>query len=254
MKIRPIIRIVVCSVLFVALLVIMLSGLGLSSFIGSTPSGDRTVLERRVGANQFSNLEIDWAAGSITITRGTSPDTIAIFEGKDSKNPYTLSTEFDDATLKISYGASGLNLGNLSGKDLVIQVPDNWTCHQLEINGAALDIDIKGASVVNLELNGAANTLSFDGKLNDLSVAGASNSINMTVTQDLRRAGIEGMGCKLNLTLPSSLGFKATLEGLGVSFESDLKCTHKDNSYAYGNEACKIDVSGLGCKVSVNPS
>lgn len=254
MKTKAIIRIVVCSVLFLSLLGVLLGGLHFVHFFGTKPSGETTYLERKVDAERYTNLEIDWAAGSITIVKGIISDSIIIQEVRDTNNPYTFSTEFDDNTLKISYGEPSINFGNISGKDLLIQVPSYWDCNQLEINGAALNIEIRGVDIDHMELNGASNKLQFNGELHDLEVNGMANVMDINISKGLGRVSVEGMGCKLNLKLPSSVGFDASLDGLGVSFESSLECFHDDNSYSYGNKACKIDVSGLGCKVSVDPS
>ena len=254
MKTSAIIRIIIFSVLFFVLLGILLGGLCLTNFIYTEPSGENTVLERKVDAEEFSSLEIDWAAGSVTIGRTPDHDNIIIREVKDSNNSYTMSTEFDDSTLMISYGASKLNLGNLTSKDLVILVPSYWDCTQLEINGAALNIDINGVDIHTLEINGASNQLTFNGELNDLSVEGAANTMDVNITKGLSRVNIEGMGCKLDLLLPSNLGFDTNLSGLGISFQSSLKYSKEGNRYFYGNKACKIDVSGLGCQLSVDPS
>ena len=252
MKTKAMIRITVCSLLFLMLLGLMLGGLKLINFFRSEVSGESTVLERKVEAREFSRLEIEWAAGSITIKHGLVTDEIVIREVKDSKNRCTMTTEFDDDTLKISFGDSGWNLGNHTGKDLVILVPSHWNCSQLEISGAALNIDINGLDVDRFELAGAANKLAFKGEIHDISVEGAANVLNISSDKGPGRVNVEGMGCTLDLTLPSNLGFDAALNGLGIGFHSDLEYSKDGNSYVYGNEACKIEISGLGCKLNVS--
>ena len=254
MKIKAIIRITVCFVLFMTLLSILLGGMAINSLFDDKTPGETTILQRSIDTSNLTRLEINWAAGSITIGRGHFIDTMVIKEVMDSKNHHALSTSLDGDALEINFGDSKINLGKVSGKDLIILVPYNWNCATLKINGAALDIDINGLEIKRLELNGASNRLKFNGKVHNLSVEGAANSLDVGASSHLSNVNIEGMGCQLDLKLPSYHGFNATVEGLGVSFRSDLLYVIKDGHYTYGNCACQIEVSGLGCQVTVNQS
>lgn len=254
MKAKAIIRIIACSVVFCLLLGILCGGLVLERIFNSSPSGETTVLERKVEIGHYRNIEIDWAAGSVLITTGYTNDCIVIKETKDTNNHCTMSTQFDDDTLKIEYGNVGMNFANYSAKDLVIMVPTHWRCENLEINGAALKIDIENLYVESLELAGAAHELNFSGKVQELEAEGTGLKLNLTPLKAPSNISVEGMGCKLDLTMPGDLGFDVTLEGMGVSFSSHVAYSQNGNRYRYGSEDCKIEVSGLGCKVSVDPS
>lgn len=254
MKVSAIIRIIAFSLLFLILLGILLGGLCIGYFLSHTPSGETTTVQRELDAAEFSNLEIDWAAGSVKIMTGDS-DTILIKETRDVNNPYTMSTEFDETTLKISYGSrDGFSLSGMSGKDLVIVVPSHWACYNLEIDGAALDIEISNIFVDSLKLDGAALDLSFTGTLWSLEADGAAVSLDVNCSNTPNRIDVDGVGCQLALTLPAYAGFRAKLDGLGVSFRSDFDYTSSGGAYCFGNENCKINVEGLGCQVRVDPS
>lgn len=256
MKASAIIRIVVFSLIFLILLGLLIGGLSIGYLIGSGPSGETTTIRREIDVANLHDVEIDWAAGSVTIRPSPSAtDKIIIYETKDINSTYTMSTEFDDNTLKISYGKDlGLHFGSLTGKDLTIILPRNWTCRNLEIDGAALEVDITGVAVGSLELNGAATELSFTGELLELECNGAAAELNVSCTKFLNQVKIDGAACKLDLTLPEECGFEVSTEGLAMDFHSDCDYYKNGSTYSYGDEYCKIDVSGLGCKVSVNPS
>lgn len=254
MKASAIIRIIVFSLVFFMLLGILVAGLCVDLFYSRLSSGEEETTTREVSPDQLHNLEIDWAAGTVKIMIGSS-DKIIIKETKDSINPYTMTTEFDENTLNISYGKkSGFHLGANSSKDLLIMVPRDWKCNELEINGAALKVNIEELTIDSLELNGAATELTFNGELWELECSGAGTKLNVTSSYFINNISIDGAGCEVNLNIPEDCGFKLEAEGLGIDFDSDFEFTKNGNTYTRGNEKCKIDVSGLGCKVSVNPS
>lgn len=251
MKAKAIIRIIACIITFLLLLSILCGVLFMKGiFIG--PSGERTTYSRKIDVADFQKLEIDWAAGSITITKAITAGEIIITETKDSNNPCTMSVDMDDDTLSINYGRSDLTIGNVGSKDLVITVPSTWSCDVLEIDGAALDIDIKDLTVDTMEVDGAANKICFQGKLNRLQADGMAVKLDLTTVNAPEYINLDGMGCSLDLTLPANAGFDATLEGAGVSFQSQVSYNKQGNHYTFANKECKIDASGMGCEVTVN--
>lgn len=255
MKTKAIIRIIACSLLFSVLLGILSAGLTVARVLNGTASGETTTLERRMEAEKFRNIQIDWVAGSVTIKASLTGGDIIIKEFKDTKNRCTFTTEFSDDTLKIGYGSSNLPYGAYGVKELLVLVPMSWNCNQLEINGAAIKINVDNLTVNNLELSGAANELTFKGKLYELEAEGSGLKLDIDSNFTApNHVSVEGMGCNLTLTLPTKAGFDVTIEGLGVSFHSNVEYQRDGSSYTYGNKDCKIDVSGLGCKVSVDPS
>ena len=254
MKAKAIIRIIVCSVLLLALSYTLCTGLLLARFLQGGPTGETNTQTMEIESWGITNLEINWTAGTVTIMKGPKVGTIVIKETKSVDNHCSLSRSIDRNTLEIHYGEPGLNASSYSGKDLVIIVPSSWSCDQLEINGAALKIDIDGVYVNDFELNGAAHQLTFKGRLGDLDAEGAGMKLDLYPSTGPSHVTVEGMGCILNVNLPDVRGFDVTLEGLGVSFESEANYNKNRNHYTYGNENCKIDVSGLGCKVSIDPS
>ena len=255
MKTKAIIRIIACSLLFCILSSILCGGLILARFLSGKPSGKTTTIERKLECEPYDHIKIDWAAGSILITTGVNNDNIVIQETKDSNNHCTMSIEYEDDTIKIGYGTPDFGFLSHSAKDLVILVPYHWKCSELEINGAALKIDIENLSVDNLDLTGGANELNFTGKfLHELDAEGTGLKLNLAPKKGPQRINVEGVGTNLDLTLPGDLGFDVTLEGIGTDFSSHVAYSKNGNRYRYAGEECKIEVSGLGCKVSVDPS
>lgn len=252
MKTTAIIRIILFSLLFLVLVGILLSGIFGGKFIfGFSPSGKIETTERSVSAEEFSKLEIEWAAGTIKVLTGDT-DQITVKESKDSNNPYAIVIEYEDDTLKIQYAKSSIHFGNVSSKDLTIIVPENWNCEDLTIDGAALEIDVSGLTVESLELSGAATELNFNGNLGELECDGAAAKLNLTCTNSPDQISIDGAACELDLTLPVNCGYRVETDGLAIDFNSNCAYTSKNGEYIYGNAYSHINVSGLGCKVTVD--
>jgi hypothetical protein len=252
MKTTAVVRIILYSLLFLALIGILLIGIfGGKSIFGFSPSGEITTTERSVSAAELSRLEIDWAAGTIKILTGDT-DQITVKESKDSNNPYAIVIKPDDDTLKIQYAKNSIHFGNVSSKDLTIIVPKNWDFKELTIDGAALEIDISGVKVESLELDGAAAELNFNGKLRKLDCDGAATKLNLTCTNSPNQISIDGAACELKLTLPVGYGYRVETDGLAIDFNSNCAYTSKNGEYIYGNAYSHINVSGLGCKVTVD--
>lgn len=253
MKTGAIVRIVIYSVLFLILLGLLIGGLCIGYLFYNAPSGETATIERRIDATEFSKLEIEWAAGSVKIVTGLITNEIVVMESKDTNNPYAMVTEFDGNTLKIRYANNvSFHIASLSGKDLTVIVPKNWNCRSLEIDGAALEIDISDMDVDYIELNGASAKLNLDGCFGKLECNGAATKLNLNCTTSPDRISIDGAACQLDLTLPKNCGFAVDADGLAIDFNSNCDYTKNGNTYTYGGEDCEIDVSGLGCKVTVD--
>lgn len=254
MKLRTVIFIIIVAVIGLSVAgVISIKSL-FGSVLGETDTGEDVTLERTVSANEFTKLEIDWAAGSVKITTADT-DKITIQETKKSGNTHAMVTEYDGDTLAIRY-ADGIsaNMANLSAKDLTITVPQNWTCQDLEINGAALEINVSGLNAKSVELNGAATKLNYSGSVHELECDGAAAQVKLNCASAPDSVSIDGAACKLELTLPADSGFSVETEGVAVDFNSDASCTFSDNTYTYGDGSCKVRIAGLGCSVTVNHS
>lgn len=253
MKAGAITRIVIFSILFLVLLGLLIGGLCIGFVFNNAPSGETTTVERRITATEFSKLEIEWAAGSVKIITGLLTDEIIVRETKDTNNPYTLVTEFDNNTLRVCYANDiSFHFGSLSGKDLTIIVPKEWICRSLEIDGAALDIGITDINVDYMELNGASAKLNLNGNVSKLECNGAATKLNLTCTEAPDQISIDGAACDLDLTLPKNSGFAVDADGVAINFNSNCDYIKNGNNYTYGNESCEIEISGVGCKVTVN--
>ncbi len=252
MKSNAIIRIVLYSLVILLLSGILLLGLGIGQYSFQFRSESGTVVNgtASVSADSIRNLEIDWAAGDIHILTAQT-EQITIQESGANDTRYQMTYDLQGDALKLSYNASYIGFGSMPSKDLTLTVPEDWKCEGLEIDGAALSIRISNLSVEELDLDGAANELNFTGKLGSADIDGASNKITLVCQDRLQQIDMDGVSCKLELTLPKDCGFQAELDGLSSAFRSDLPFTKRDGQYEYGDGYCKISADGISCQVTV---
>lgn len=252
MKLRTIIFIIILAVIVLAVAGIWTGKSYLGSLFGNKEPGELITAENKANPEDFSKLDIEWAAGSVKIETADTTQ-ITVKETRDSNNPHALVTEFDGDTLKIRYAESlSVNLGALSSKDLTITVPKDWVCQDLEIDGAALNISISGLNTRSMELKGAAAKLTYTGIISELECDGAASQINLNCTEAPKYIDINGAACKLTMTLPKGSGFAVETDGVALDFESNCTTSFNDGTYTYGDGSCKVKIAGLGCSVTVN--
>lgn len=257
MKRNAIVRIILYSFLTLALTGVLISGIvaegftfGIDINIGGTTVEDELSLE----ASQIKSIEIDWAAGAVEI-RTADTDHITIHEVRSEKANTKMTYKVSGSTLQLHYGNAKISIGfgngSVASKDLIITVPKNWVCEELEIDGAALDIDIQNLNVQKLNLDGAACSLNFIGSLDKIDIDGASADIKLTCSNRISAINVDGASCDLNVILPKDCGFLVEMDGLSCSFYSDLDYSRDSGSYSFGDKHCKISVDGLSCDVSI---
>lgn len=255
MKSNAIVRIVIYSLVILLLIGLLLAGMGIGSLSFRIGSGSGEVVTGKtasVSAEQVTDLKIEWASGSITIQTGET-DEITFTESGSFSEEHAMAYALKDGTLKLQYAKASVQIGFISipSKDLVITVPKDWVCQELELDGASLDMDINGLTIEQLEINGASNTVTVHGSVKELDCDGASCEITLNSTNSPSKIDIDGASCQLNLTLPEDCGFRVELEGLSCSFHSDFAANHSNGRYTYGNEHCYITADGLSCEVNI---
>lgn len=259
MKRNAIARIIFNSILVIVLTGILCTSLSFGGFIFRFGENGGTVVDQEgsVSAADIRNLEIDWAGGSITISRGNT-DQIIFSETAPENCKYQMVYTTTGNTLKLSYSKNTINIGfgswNIPDKDLTIIVPQDWECEALEIDGASLTIRIENLIVDTLELDGASCDLNFIGQVRRVDVDGASTDLHLECLNRIEQIDIDGASCELNLILPKNCGFSVDMDGISYGLNTDLPCTDQDGAKIYGDGQCKINVDGISCEVNISES
>ena len=270
MKRNAIARIIIYSILILVLTGILAVGLGAGAFMFHFSSGGEVVEGGfSLPAADIRNLEIEWAAGSITIVRGETED-IVVEESASGEMNDSMTYKLSGDTLEISYAESGIRIGfhSTPKKDLHITVPMDWDCGDLIINSASTDMEIQdltadllelntassdcnftNCTLNELELNGASCNLNYSGTLNSLSCNGASTDITAVFTNVPDSIELDGASSKLDITLPEDCGYQVEMNGMSNRCTSEF--TTSSGNHTYGNGDCEIEVDGMSATVRI---
>lgn len=250
MKRNAIVRILIYTILALALTGILVHGLTGDLFGFHVTGGIEVNYEASVEAEGAEKIEINWAAGAVQIKR-EDVDRIIFREVAEGTIQKKMVYRYTGNTLELNYGGKYSGLGTAQEKDLVVIVPLSWSGKCIQINGAALTVDILDITINELEMDGADCVLNFQGSVDKVSIDGASAQVKLNCINRISRIEMDGASCKLDVTLPAGCGFRVDMDGLGCKFNSDLPGIAQNGHYSYGDQQCKIEVDGLSCEVSI---
>jgi len=278
MKTNAIVRIILFTLAILVLLGILLIALLIGLFAYRIDERvENTMVPVETGHTQgmvFSpaeirNIEIEWAAGAITIQPGDT-EYIEVSE-RGNGNPMvvrhrgdTLQILFDD--IEVYFGIS-IDFT----KDLYITVPRDWVCGSLELEVASADlnvanltinkVDFEGASgectfvdctVGNLDVDTASGDISFVGSLNTLDCDAASADCQLDLKNHPSRIDMDTASGDLLLWLPADCGFTLIMDALSGRFTTDFSTNITgDNRHTSGDGSCVIDIDAMSGSVSI---
>lgn len=282
MKRNAIARIILYSIAILLLGSILLGGLILNTVAtnfewdnflqGSwTDAGGELSSVGSVPSSEIRNIQIDWSTGSITIVPG-DVDAITYQETgcKDDNDRMVLAMA--DDTLIIHFTNTRVFWGITidTPKDLLITVPRDWSCNELEIDVASAQVTIRdltietvdfdGASGVckfensqvgHLDMDTASGDVRFNGMLQELDLDAASASCTLVLTQAPKRIDADMASGDLDITLPENSGFSMKLDAVSGDFSSDFPTTIQNDCHVYGDGSCRINVSAMSGDVVI---
>lgn len=286
MKTNAIVRIVLFSLAILVLLGILLAGLAFrfytvnfGPFVGeiwedAIENGGTVAQSGSVDAAQIRNIEIDWVAGSITVQPGDT-DEITFSETEVSQEKYKMVWKQSGDKLVIQFckdsiSWNGISFGSDLSKDLVVTVPRDWNCKELDIDAAAAKVTVSDLTIEKVDMDSASGACTFEncnvdeidfdtasgnvyfsGTLNVLDCDSASASCTVVLTNVPRRIDMDGVSGDLDITLPENCGFSVSVDSLSGGFTSDFPTTASGGNYTYGDGSCHISVSGVSGDVRI---
>jgi DUF4097 and DUF4098 domain-containing protein YvlB len=283
MKGNAIVRIVIYSVAIVTLLGILLSATAANLYFSTSvvqaevpaPTESPREISQYDFTPQIQNIEIDWVAGSIAIHKSDSLSNIIVEELSPAESQHNMVVKQSGQTLKIEFAEDHVKFDLFSNnkvvsKDLVIRVPKNWNCNNLEIDAAATDVTIQDLTIRELDFDGASGNLILDHcNITDLDIDTASGDIEFVGTLDNldfdaasakfygefynspRSLEMDSMSGDLELVLPEYTGFELNMETVSGSFDTDFTFGKHNDLYICGDGNCKINVSAMSSDVSI---
>lgn len=288
MKTNAIIRIVLFSLAILVLLGILLAGLGIGLFMTDFDSAvtsstwhNATTGEQGTSvsfdADEIQELEIQWLAGSITITPAGNTDRIHITESAVSDAKYQMVCKQSPGKITIEFSEEnfsgfGLSINENLSKDLEILVPADWVCKELDIDAASASVsasdlvinkvDFDGASgicrfenclVDEMDLDTASGDIDFSGTLDTLDVDAMSANCRIEVSNVPSRIDVDSMSGNVDLTLPEYCGFTVSLDTMSGKFSTDFKVSTSvdEKDIVHGDGACRIQVNAMSGDVAI---
>lgn len=232
--------------------------------------------EFTVNADQVHKISIEWVAGDITIVPVKGIDQIRFTEDADPDNRYQLSYKVSGEELKILFSKemvkfSGISIGSGVKKDLLIEVPAEWVCRELELDVAAANLEVRDLIIHEVDFDGAAGICNFhDCVIGDLDMDSASGDITLTgqlenldfdaasasftgvFINTPRSVDVDGMSGSVDITLPADGGYTVSIDGLSCNFGTDSHNTEYHNGmHVYGDGSCRIQLDGMSCDLTV---
>ena len=286
MKASAIIRIIAFSLAIILLSFILLSVIDYNYYFesgrlhsyemaGPAPTEAAMQGSQQDVTAQIQNIEIEWGAGSISIHKSDSLDYIRISEAANDGSAPEMICRQSGQTLKIQYCEEPMKFSSFGihgavSKDLVIRVPKNWNCNDLEIDAAAADVNIQDLTIRELDFDGASGNLILDNcNITELDIDTASGDVEFVGTLEHldfdaasakfygefreipHKLDMDSMSGSLELVLPPNAGFTCYIDGLSSNFSSDFELSNTGGTYVHGDGACRIDVSCLSGDVDI---
>lgn len=226
-------------------------------------------------ASDIRHLEIEWAAGSITILPNSGSDQILISESVVSDEKHAMHITQSGNKLKVEYcDEDGYYIGfgkhDVEKKDLSIYVPTGWTCDTLEIDAAAARVNVTDLSIREVDFDGASAICSFEScQIDSLDVDTASGDVTFSGTlEELdfdamsacfdgvfhnvpSRMDMDSMSGDLDITLPEDSGFSLQMDAMSSDFSSEFATTMQNGHYVHGDGHCRINVSAMSGDVCI---
>lgn len=279
MKTNAIVRIILFTLAILILVGILMVGLLGNLFMTRTDAlesliplaSDEMTTRGGVKASDVQNIDIEWAAGSITIEPAANIDHISVQETVDDK--YQMEMILDGKTLKIRYCKDSIKImgfNSTGSKDLVITVPSDWVCNSLDIEAASADVTIQDLTFNEIDFEGASGECDFincnisrcdiETVSGNICIVGTVNSFSCdAVSADCRlelrncpnSITTESVSGDLVLVLPADCGFTCNKETVSGSFRTDFVCSGHNDTYISGDGACQIKVSGVSGDVDI---
>lgn len=279
MRSNAILRIVLYSIAILILVSILAGCLLLNTFMVNTDWESIFTAENTgnvasagsVSAQEIRSILVEWAAGTITVQPG-DVENIEFYETVGLPEEQQMVWSRKGSQLQIRFAKTRVYFGISidKPKDLVIVVPRNWICGELEIDAASAKVTVSDMTIETVDFDGASGVcqftncdvgqfdvdtasgdILFEGTLYEMDCDAASATCTLDLLSCPRRIDADMASGDLRLTLPEDSGFVLELDALSGDFTSDFPTTTKNGKYLYGDERCSIHVSALSGDVVI---
>lgn len=225
----------------------------------------------QVDPSRVQSLEIDWAAGSVTIAP-SNVGRITISETPVDRPEEALAYTLHGDTLRIRYYEKKTNpsFNHRHSKDLTILVPRDFVLNALSVDTASADLSVTDMRIGEADVDGASGrcrfencqlgSLSVDTVSGDVFVSGTATELDLDCVSSAIQAQLTNVpneissdttSGSLELTLPKDAGFTLELETISGNFRSDFDTTKNGSIYRCGDGRCEIEVDSVSGDVTI---
>lgn len=274
-----VIRIVIFGILIVVMIAALLGtyfGISVLSYASDAVINDGTLASSgSVSADQIRDIEIQWVSGSITIEKGDT-ENIQFSEtsGLDEDQKLVWKQSGDRLIIQFSKPTSFsiISFGSFSdfSKDLVVTVPNDWVCDELDIDSVSARIDVTAIQANEIDLVNVSGSCSFEscvarqfisetvsgsvyyeGQLDELDFNTVSADCTAALSNSPSEIELEGVSGDLTLVLPADCGFTVSLDSVSGDFSSDYATTSSNSRHIYGDGSCKISADSVSGDIRI---
>lgn len=285
MKTNAIVRIVIWSIVLLVLIGVLGAGLlfDLYSFDQKDVSWTAPMVTPGSGDSQrydytlsnktlITEIDIQWAAGNITIQPG-NVDQVQFWEQGVDEAKHQLVYSHKGNKLTIQYQEKQVKIGIEStvSKDLTVIVPENWMGESIEIDAASAQVHMtditlqelsldsasgmgffENCTIGELDIDTASGDIEFIGALQSLDFDAMSAKLTAVLTNLPRSLDMDTMSGDMELTLPADCGFTVSSDGISSRFESEFDTQTQEDRHVYGDGSCRIDISAMSGNVCIH--
>ena len=263
-------RIILYAIVIILLVGILTIGIGVK-LLSFDHAEETETSSGIVSSQEVRRLNIDWAAGDVTIRAADVTDIFFSETCDANAKPMTWQKKGDTLSISFTKDKHRIGIHDTTGKTLLVEVPRDWVCQELdlEIAAAALhvenltvtELDFEGASgncnfsnctVGSLEMSAAAGRVTFSGCLDQMEFEGGSSDLEMMVWNTPQSISLEAGTGNLDLTLPADCGFAADVSVLSGDFSSDFPTNQTGNRHVYGDGSCRIEMEALSGNITIH--
>ncbi len=255
MKGEAIVRIIIYSLVILILAAILTGGI-LAGNILSELDFDAAVADGEiepvgsVSAETVKSIDIEWVGGTVLLqTADTDEITISENGGLDSKNKLVWKQTGEN--LKIQFSQPKGFWGNVFGmtsnmyKDLVVTVPKDWICTELEVQSVSAELTVADITVGHLDIETVSGDVKFTGSVREATLNSVSADCELRLDLGVQRIDTESVSGDITVYLTEEQGFSANLDSVSGHIISEFGYS------SHGDFSCRIDGESVSGDITI---
>lgn len=216
-------------------------------------------------------IDIDWVNGDIELIVDDG-DSVRFAESGGETLPewQRLRYRQDGSRLSIRYCASGRDLGRLTEKHLTIYIPAGLrlaqlctdvvsaavtlrdvTVDDLTVNATSGDLTLEDCQVESMGYSSTSGVLYAAGSFTTVSCDGVSGDVYLVCAAAPQHITVDTVSGYTELLLPAGSGFRATLDSVSGTLDSDFSGVWSRDSIRVNDEAGNYSFASVSGDVEI---